>query len=221
MTLHASPELTLPAQHSAPGQPGQSPRVQSPELVLRAELGPKLQLQALPRQAGRAGSDAAVGVVGGLIAVVVIAGLTAGGIWLWRSLSSGPAFGLPFGLQQASRFIQAVNGDADASGVAPVGADNAGLASNSSPAAADTSVVLWNRSREVVSEIRLSSAQDDKWGDDLLGDKTLAPGQSFTLAPGNAAGCRYDVLVKYESGTKEERRNIDFCGVSEIVFDGR
>ena len=82
-------------------------------------------------------------------------------------------------------------------------------------------MVLWNRSREVVSEIRLSSAQDDKWGDDLLGDKTLAPGQSFTLAPGNAAGCRYDVLVKYESGTKEERRNIDFCGVSEIVFDGR
>ena len=24
MTLHASPDLTLPAQHSAPGQPGQS-----------------------------------------------------------------------------------------------------------------------------------------------------------------------------------------------------
>lgn len=46
-------------------------------------------------------------------------------------------------------------------------------------------------------------------------------GPDFTLSPGSAAGCRYDVLVKYESGSKAERRNVDFCAVSELVFDGR
>jgi hypothetical protein len=218
MSLEATPDLarqidTAHAQHH-----------RGPELVLRAQPGPQLVLHPLPRQGSRIGSDVAVGVLGGLIAVMLVAGVTAGGIWFWRSLTSGSGFALPFDLQQASRLIQGGSSDADsraevADGAG--GANAANAASNGGPTAVDTSVVLWNRSREVVSEIRLSSVQDEKWGDDLLGDQTLAPGQSFTLSPGNAAGCRYDVLVKYESGSKAERRNVDFCAVSELVFDGR
>jgi hypothetical protein len=218
MSLEASPDLARQIDAAT------MQHHRGPELVLRAQPGPQLVLQPLPRQSSRNGSDVAVGVLGGLVAVMVVAGLTAGGIWLWRSLTSGAAFGLPFDLQQASRFIQAGGGDADDRSDAAQGVDSASgtnAANSGGPAAVDTSVVLWNRSREVVSEIRLSSVQDEKWGDDLLGDQTLAPGQSFTLAPGNAAGCRYDVLVKYESGSKAERRNVDFCAVSEIVFDGR
>ena len=218
MSLEASPDLARQIDAAT------MQHHRGPELVLRPQPGPQLSLQPLPRQGSRTGSDVAVGVLGGLIAVIVIAGLTAGGIWVWRSLSSGSGFGLPFDLQQASRFIQADGGDADSrTGAADGagGANAANAANNGGPAAVDTSVVLWNRSREVVSEIRLSSVQDEKWGEDLLGDQTLAPGQSFTLTPGSAAGCRYDVLVKYESGSKAERRNVDFCAVSELVFDGR
>jgi S1-C subfamily serine protease len=88
-------------------------------------------------------------------------------------------------------------------------------------AAADTTVELLNDSREAIHEIRVSPVKSTAWGPDLLGDEVLMPGKRFTLEPPATDGCRYDVLVKYQSGETDERRDQDFCTLVELKFRGR
>ena len=88
-------------------------------------------------------------------------------------------------------------------------------------AALDTTVQLKNQSRESIFSIHVSPVASDKWGPDLLGSDVLLPGKEFTLQPPVSQGCRYDVMVEYESGKKQERRDQNFCELVEIDFDGR
>lgn len=85
----------------------------------------------------------------------------------------------------------------------------------------DTTVELWNDTREAIFEIRLSPVTSQDWGPDLLGVEVLEPGERFKLEPAARDGCRYDVLVKYRSGRTEEMRDQDFCTLTELRFRGR
>lgn len=88
------------------------------------------------------------------------------------------------------------------------------------PAAPDTTVVLWNQTKDTIFAIHLSPVTSDKWGPDLLGQDVLMPGNRFTLQPPSAQGCRYDVRVEFETGKSQEKRNQDFCELVDIKIDG-
>ena len=86
----------------------------------------------------------------------------------------------------------------------------------------DPSFNLVNRSGRLIFEVYASLATDQDWGSDRLGDKALPNGRAFTLRLPQGP-CMWDLRVVYEraGGTSEEKRNIDLCAVTEVVFEGR
>jgi S1-C subfamily serine protease len=89
-------------------------------------------------------------------------------------------------------------------------------------AAAPPNTALWllNRAGESIFRVYVSSTESNDWGDDLLGKTTLSPGERYKLEPSAEQGCRFDVRVEYRSGRSEEKRNQDFCALSELAFEG-
>jgi hypothetical protein len=83
--------------------------------------------------------------------------------------------------------------------------------------AADPSVRITNRSPAAINEIFVSSAGVNTWGPDRLGDRTLAPDASHTIRL-PAGQCVNDVRVIYDGGRAEERRRVNLCSVSDLVF---
>ncbi len=84
----------------------------------------------------------------------------------------------------------------------------------------DPSFNLVNRTGEVINEIYVSSVQVNAWGNDLLGANVLPAGQSFAVRLPNGQ-CRNDIRVVYAGGRAEERRDLDTCPLSEVVFGGQ
>jgi hypothetical protein len=82
----------------------------------------------------------------------------------------------------------------------------------------DPSFNLVNRSGQTINEVYVSPVRETNWGRDLLGSEVLADGRSFPVRLASAAGCRQDVRVVYADGRPEERRNVDTCAISEMVF---
>ncbi|MCA3349504.1 MAG: hypothetical protein INF97_02815 [Roseomonas sp.] len=86
----------------------------------------------------------------------------------------------------------------------------------------DPSFNLVNRSGRLIFEVYASLATDQDWGRDRLGDKALPNGRSFTLRLPQGP-CMWDLRVVYEraGGPSEDKRNINLCAVTEVVFEGR
>jgi hypothetical protein len=82
----------------------------------------------------------------------------------------------------------------------------------------DPSFNLVNRSGQAINEIYVSPVREPNWGHDLLGAEVLPDGRAFPVRLSPAAGCRQDVRVVYADGRSEERRNLDTCALSELVF---
>jgi hypothetical protein len=85
-------------------------------------------------------------------------------------------------------------------------------------AQANPSFNLVNRSGQTINEIYVSAVTDTNWGRDLLGQDVLPNGRSFPVRIAPQAGCQQDVRVVYADGRPEERRAIDTCTISEMVF---
>ncbi|MCE2760132.1 MAG: hypothetical protein LW713_03715 [Acetobacteraceae bacterium] len=85
----------------------------------------------------------------------------------------------------------------------------------------DPSFNLVNRSGRLIFEVYASLATDQDWGRDRLGDNALPNGRSFTLRLPQGP-CMWDLRVVYEraGGPSEDKRNINLCAVTEVVFDG-
>jgi hypothetical protein len=86
----------------------------------------------------------------------------------------------------------------------------------------DPSFNLVNRSGRLIFEVYASLSTDQDWGRDRLGDKALPNERSFTLRLPQGP-CMWDLRVVYErtGGPAEDKRNINLCAVTEVVFDGR
>jgi hypothetical protein len=86
----------------------------------------------------------------------------------------------------------------------------------------DPSFNLVNRSGRLIFEVYASRATDQDWGNDRLGDKALPDGRAFTLRLPQGP-CSWDLRVVYEraGGPTEDKRNINLCAVTEVVFEGR
>lgn len=76
---------------------------------------------------------------------------------------------------------------------------------------------LVNRGRSAIREIYVSSARDDNWGPDRLGQNTLPVGQHLPvqLPQGD---CRNDIRIVWMDGRAEERRAVDTCALVNVVF---
>jgi hypothetical protein len=74
----------------------------------------------------------------------------------------------------------------------------------------------------LIFEVYASLATDQDWGRDRLGDNALPNGRTFALRLPQGP-CMWDLRVVYEraNGPAEEKRNINLCTVTEVVFDGR
>ena len=89
------------------------------------------------------------------------------------------------------------------------------------PAAAQTgnpSFNLVNRSGQPINEIYVSPVAERNWGHDWLGSEVLPNGRAFPVRIPPTAGCQQDVRVVYADGRPEERRNLNTCAISELVF---
>lgn len=86
----------------------------------------------------------------------------------------------------------------------------------------DPSFNLVNRSNRVIYEAYASPSSDSNWGQDRLGQNIVPAGRNFVIRLPQGE-CIYDLRVVYDrqGGPPEERRNVNLCNLTEVVFDGR
>jgi hypothetical protein len=84
--------------------------------------------------------------------------------------------------------------------------------------AQDPSFRVNNRSNQTINEIYVSSANDSSWGQDLLGQNVLPPGQTFVVRL-PAAQCMNDIRVVMASGQALERRRVDTCQITDYNIE--
>jgi hypothetical protein len=82
-------------------------------------------------------------------------------------------------------------------------------------------VTIINHAAQAMTEVHVSSANEDGWGDDLLKGARLEPGRRMPVRVPAGTGCAYDAEIVYQDGHSEERRGVDLCRVRELTFDGR
>lgn len=84
-------------------------------------------------------------------------------------------------------------------------------------AAADPSFRLTNRSGTTLNELYVSSAQDNAWGPDRLGQRVL-PGGSQMIVRLPMGQCVNDIRVVYANGQALERRGVNTCALTDLAF---
>ena len=78
---------------------------------------------------------------------------------------------------------------------------------------------LHNRGSVVINEIYVSSSRVQSWGNDRLGQNTLAPGRNVSIVlPANQ--CVNDIRVVFANGQSEERRQVNTCNLTDVNFPG-
>lgn len=90
-----------------------------------------------------------------------------------------------------------------------------GSAATGRQATDDPSFRLVNRGRSAVNELYASRSGDDSWGDDRLGDDTVAPGGTRVVRLPNGT-CTYDVRIVYANGEATEKRRLNLCTMTDM-----
>ncbi len=93
-------------------------------------------------------------------------------------------------------------------------------AQTQAPRSGDPSFNLVNRSRVVINEVYASLSTEDAWGPDRLGTSTVPAGGTSPIRLPQGA-CDYDVRIVYQGLPPEERRGVNLCAVTELVFTGQ
>lgn len=75
---------------------------------------------------------------------------------------------------------------------------------------ADSTVQVTNYSDWTIMEFYLAPVHSDDWGEDLLGQQALDPGEVLTLS--NIACDNWDILVVDDEGYECVLEDIDLCG---------
>jgi hypothetical protein len=81
----------------------------------------------------------------------------------------------------------------------------------------DPSFRLTNNSAATINELYVSSSAMTDWGPDRLGQNVLGSGQSYVVRL-PAGQCMNDVRVVYANGQANERRQINTCALTDMVF---
>ena len=75
---------------------------------------------------------------------------------------------------------------------------------------AASTVEVKNESDWIIEEFFMSPSDDRDWGQDLLGDEVMEPGDSLTLT--NIACDYWDLLLVDEDGDECVLEEVDLCG---------
>ncbi|MBX9699257.1 MAG: Tat pathway signal protein [Acetobacteraceae bacterium] len=94
-----------------------------------------------------------------------------------------------------------------------------GVAAWTAPAAAQNRFNLVNNTGETIQEVYVSPTRVSSWGRDILGQGVLPPGQAVWVVP-QLSDCVLDVRVVFAGGRAEERRGVNACQLSRIVWGG-
>lgn len=82
----------------------------------------------------------------------------------------------------------------------------------------DPSFNFVNRSGETIQELYVSSTQQDSWGRDHLGDRTLPTGREIWVSLPSGQGCSVDIRVVFNGGRSQERRNVPTCDSMDVSW---
>jgi hypothetical protein len=93
-----------------------------------------------------------------------------------------------------------------------------GLAAPALAQTSDPSFRVNNRTSVTINEIYASSANDNSWGSDHLGQNTLPPGQSYVVRLPQGQ-CMNDIRIVFANGTAHERRRVDTCQITDYNMD--
>lgn len=79
-------------------------------------------------------------------------------------------------------------------------------------------ITLVNKSGKPVTEIYISLAEDEEWGEDVLGVDVLENGQSVDIhfSGYGKKECAFDVLAKNGDGDQWLLENLNLCEVTTI-----
>jgi hypothetical protein len=85
--------------------------------------------------------------------------------------------------------------------------------------AANQDFKIINKTSHTIENIYVSSANEDKWGKDLLGEQVLEPGESFTVTFNgyDEDECAFDIRVE-DAKTFWELDKVDLCTTSELTL---
>ena len=83
------------------------------------------------------------------------------------------------------------------------------------PATDDPSFRLVNRGRSPVDQVYATLTGVESWGEDRLGDATVAPGQSKVIRLPSGS-CLYDVRIVYANGEATEKRRVNLCTITDL-----
>ncbi|MCB4820201.1 hypothetical protein [Roseicella aerolata] len=85
----------------------------------------------------------------------------------------------------------------------------------------DPSFRIVNNTPNVINEVYASPANQQTWGHDRLGSEVVPPGGRHIIRLPQDGNCLYDVRVVFQGGAApEERRNLNTCGMTDLVFGG-
>ncbi|SDB28981.1 hypothetical protein [Belnapia rosea] len=87
----------------------------------------------------------------------------------------------------------------------------------SGEAAAQNRFNLVNSTGQTIERVYVSPSRISSWGPDVLGNAVLPPGQSVWIVP-QLSDCVLDIKVIYQGGREEERRQVNACSLSRVVW---
>lgn len=87
------------------------------------------------------------------------------------------------------------------------------------PAQAQNRFNLMNSTGQTIERVFVSPSRSSNWGGDVLGNAVLPPGQSIWIVP-QLSDCMLDIKVVYQGGREEERRQVNACSLSRVVWGG-
>ncbi len=92
-------------------------------------------------------------------------------------------------------------------------------AANAAPDGKNRKVTVENLSSQTVRELYASPITAKTWEEDLLGQRTLTPGQSISANIDNGTNeCYYDLKAVLANGKAFEQRKINVCAASKWVI---
>src|SRR5690606_10568677 len=85
--------------------------------------------------------------------------------------------------------------------------------------AADKKVTVVNDTKTSIVAIYASTVGARTWEEDILGDDTLAPGESVEIDMDDGSGkCLFDLKAEFKDGTETVQAKLNVCKVGEFTF---
>ena len=77
---------------------------------------------------------------------------------------------------------------------------------------------LVNRGTAPIRALFFTPAGDERWGQNRLQGRTIAPGASYSARRRLDGNCVFDIRVVFSDGRTEDRRGLDTCRIEDIAF---